>query len=81
MAPKLTFYGCSGRGVADHMKTPRLNWLTASGHSFHPVYEVCAICGITRPQYENNGKLRCAGRQSGFERFIEPDDVPDSKGG
>jgi hypothetical protein len=81
MATKLIFYGYSGRGVADHMKTPRLNWLTASGHSFHPVYEVCAVCGITRPHYENNGKPRCGGRQSGFERFIEPDDVPDSKGG
>jgi hypothetical protein len=52
-----------------------------SRHSFHPVYDVCAVCGVTRPQYQANGEPKCAGRQSGFERFIEPDDVPDSKGG
>ena len=40
-----------------------------------------AICGVTRPQYQANGEPKCAGRQKGFERFIEPDDVPDSKGG
>ena len=62
------------------MRTPRLHWLTAGGHSFHPVYDVCAVCGVTRPQYRANGEPKCAGRQSGFERFIEPDDVPDSKG-
>jgi hypothetical protein len=62
------------------MRTPRLDWLTAGGHAFHPVYEVCGVCGITRPQYDNNAKPNCAGRQSGFERFIEPDDVPDLKG-
>jgi hypothetical protein len=38
---------------------------------------------MTRPQYEDNGKPSCAGRQSGFERFvIDPDDdEPDSLGG
>ena len=65
------------------MRTPRLDRLTAGGHSFHPVYEVCGVCGMTRPQYEDNGKPSCAGRQSGFERFvIDPDDdEPDSLGG
>jgi hypothetical protein len=30
---------------------------------------------MTRPQYEDNGKPSCAGRQSRFERFvIDPDD-------
>ena len=54
------------------MKTPRLDWLTAGGHSFHPVFEVCGVCGMTRHQYQNNGEPKCAGRQRGFERFIEP---------
>jgi hypothetical protein len=63
------------------MRTSRLDWLRAGGHSFHPVYEVCGVCGMTRPQYQNNGKPKCTGRQSEFERFIEPDDVPDLKGG
>ena len=52
------------------MRTPRLHWLTAGGHSFHPVYEVCAVCGVTRPQYQANGEPKCAGGQSGFGRFI-----------
>ena len=30
--------------------------------------------------WTDNAKPRCAGRQSGFERFLEPDDLPDSKG-
>jgi hypothetical protein len=65
------------------MRTPRLDWLTAGRHSFHPVYEVCGICGMTRPQYEDNGKPKCAERQSGFERFSVDydDDELDSKSG
>jgi hypothetical protein len=65
------------------MRRGRPEWLTAGGHAFHPVFEVCGICGITRPQFEDNGKPKCSGRQIGRERrsIDADDDEPSSRGG
>ena len=55
--------------VVEHMKTPRPDLFIGGGHSFHPVFAVCGICGMTRQQYERNNKPQCAGRRRGYERF------------
>jgi hypothetical protein len=58
-------------------------WFMGRGHAFHPVYEICGICGMTRPQYEDKGKPKCPGRQIGRERppVNDESDEPDSFGG
>jgi hypothetical protein len=48
--------------------------------SFDPVTHVCAKCEITRKQFLDAGKPKCAGRPSEAERFLI-DGEPDSKGG
>jgi hypothetical protein len=46
----------------------------AGGHAFGFTDDVCAKCGMTRPQFEDNGKPRCTGRKPDKR---EPMSIPD----
>jgi protein-arginine kinase activator protein McsA len=62
------------------MRSRQTDGLRTGGHAFDPVTHVCAQCEMTRKQFLDAGKPKCAGRPSEAERFLI-DGEPDSKGG
>jgi hypothetical protein len=62
------------------MRSRQTDGLRTGGHAFDPVTHVCAKCEMTRKQFLDASKPKCAGRPSEAERFLI-DGEPDSKGG
>jgi hypothetical protein len=62
------------------MRSRQTDGLRTGAHAFDPVTHVCAKCQMTRKQFVDGGKPKCAGRPSEAERFLI-DGEPDSKGG
>ncbi len=62
------------------MRSRPTDKLRTGGHAFDLVTHVCAKCEMTRKQFLDGDKPKCAGRPSEAERFLI-DGEPNSKGG